>query len=195
MRSHGHKVKNILVHVKSDYAAELSAGRAKKWCSENLIQTVHSVPHVPDDNKLIETYVKLVKKLARVAAFESGVPADFWFWFCQIACHVINVSPQDTTNTTPYESAFGRPPSVHVLRVPGCLVFFKNYTSNKQSFLCPKAKAGVFVGYDQLSRSYKVYHLDTKRTVLTDECRFFEDMLPFKDTKLCQTMQLSAEPA
>ena len=92
--SHGHKVKNILVHVKSDYAAELSAGRAKKWCSENLIQTVHSVPHVPDDNKLIETYVKLVKKLARVAAFESGVPADFWFWFCQIACHVINVSPR-----------------------------------------------------------------------------------------------------
>ena len=68
MRSHGHKVKNILVHVKSDYAAELSAGRAKKWCSENLIQTVHSVPHVPDDNKLIETYIKLVKKLARVAA-------------------------------------------------------------------------------------------------------------------------------
>ena len=51
------------------------------------------------------------------------------------------------------------------------------------------------MGYDQLSRSYKVYHLDTKRTVLTDECRFFEDVFPFKDAELRQTMQLSAEPA
>ena len=89
---------------------------------------------MPVDNKLVETYVGLSKSTAKSAMFESGVTQNFWFWFLQIATHIINLSPQSTLGSTPFEAAFGTVPSVHGLRVPGFLVIFKNNTSGSKSY-------------------------------------------------------------
>ena len=55
---------------------------------------------------------------------------------------------------------------------------YYNYTENKKNITDEHAKKGVLVGYDDVSRTYKVYSLSTRRVVRTSEAEFIEDKFP-----------------
>jgi hypothetical protein len=167
MRSKSRSVKVFVLNMKSDQAKELSAGNFKQWCDEKNIKIEHSSPHEPRENAIAERMVGAVKAQARALMKNAGFPRNFWFLALCMVCHIMMFVPQSALGgeTTPHERMYGDPPSVAHLRVPGCLTYFYNYTANKKNFHADRAQRGVLVGYDDVSRSYKVYNLATKMLV------------------------------
>ena len=185
MRSKSRAIAAFVLNMKSDQAKELSRGPVKRWCQQNNIKLEHSSPHEPRENAIAERMVGVVKTQARCLMKQAGFPRNFWFWALCMVCHIMMFMPQGALgDTTPHERMYGEPPSVRHLRVPGCLTYFYNYTSHKKNFHEDRAKRGVLVGYDDLSRSYKIYNLSTKALVRSSECKFDESILPRKDAEL-----------
>ena len=109
------------------------------------------------------------------------------FFSVKMAAHILLFVPPAIfasvgVTVTPYEVMYGNPPSLLHLRTPGCLVYYYNYTENKKNITITdeRAKKGVLVGYDDVSRTYKVYSLSTRRVVRTSEAEFIEDKFPLR---------------
>ena len=195
MRSKSRSIKAFVLNMKMDQAKELCRGPVKRWCIENNIKLVHSSPHEPRENAVAERMVGTVKSQARALCKNAGFPKNFWFLALCMVCHIMCFMPQGALgDTTPHERIYGEPPSVAHLRVPGCLTYFYNYTANKKNFHADRAIKGVLVGYDDISRSYKVYNLSTKALVRSSECEFQENVLPFKEPDVRATSIQDDDP-
>ena len=62
---------------------------------------------------------------------------------------------------TPEEAYSGKKPDVGHFRIFGCLTY-SHVPSKKRTKLEPTAKKGIFVGYDEVSKSYRIYFLARK---------------------------------
>ena len=81
----------------------------------------------------------------------------------------------------------GAPPSLQFFRTVGCLVYYYAYYSyasgdSTMRFDRARAEPGVLVGFDSLSRSYKIYSLLTKRLRRSSEVVFCESTFPLKES-------------
>ncbi|XP_074319033.1 uncharacterized protein LOC141655949 [Silene latifolia] len=69
-------------------------------------------------------------------------------------------------NKTPYESLRGRKPNISYFRCFGSKCFVHNNGKNNLGKFDPRSDEGVFIGYSDHSKAYKVYN---KRTLLIEE--------------------------
>jgi hypothetical protein len=89
--------------------------------------------------------------------------------------YILNRSPTKALNgMTPYEAWHGRQPSVSHLRVFGCLAFTKEL--GHISKLDDRSTPGVFIGYAEGSKAYRILdpgalRVRTTRDVVFDEGR------------------------
>jgi hypothetical protein len=75
------------------------------------------------------------------------------------AIYVQNRSPHRILkNMTPEEAFSRKKPSVENLRIFGCPVYI-HVPKDKRKKLEPSGKKGIFVGYSESSKSYRIYIL------------------------------------
>ena len=78
------------------------------------------------------------------------------------AVYILNHSPTKALdNRTPYEAWHGRKPAVSHLRVFGCLAFAKEF--GLISKLDDRSTPGVFIGYAEGSKAYRILNPKTQR--------------------------------
>ena len=83
------------------------------------------------------------------------------------------ISHSEIGNMTPKEKFTRKKPEVSHLKIFGCPVFV-HITKDKRSKLDPSGKKGVFVGYSESSKAYRVYvpgfcNIESSRDVTFDE--------------------------
>ncbi|KAJ1689041.1 hypothetical protein LUZ63_013196 [Rhynchospora breviuscula] len=96
---------------------------------------------------------------------EFFVPKFLWAEAVNTACHVVNrACIRSKLKKTPFELWVGRTPNISYFRVFGskCFVLDK---SPKVTKFDAKSLTGIFVGYSNTSKAYKVY-LPTSRVVI-----------------------------
>ncbi|KAH9744000.1 hypothetical protein KPL70_003507 [Citrus sinensis] len=82
------------------------------------------------------------------------------------ACYVLNqVLIKHNLNKTPYELWKDRKPNIGYFKVFGCKCFVLNTKDNLGQF-DPKSDVGIFLGYSNSSKAYRVYN---KRTLVLEE--------------------------
>jgi hypothetical protein len=59
-------------------------------------------------------------------------------------------------NKTPEEVFFGKKPEVSHLRIFGCPIY-THVPKEKRTKLDPSGKKGIFVGYSESSKAYRIY--------------------------------------
>jgi hypothetical protein len=74
---------------------------------------------------------------------------------------------------TPEEMFSGKKPEVSHLKIFGCPIFV-HILKEKRNTLDPSGKKGIFVGYCEVSKAFRVYipghhHIDINRDVTFDE--------------------------
>jgi len=101
-----------------------------------------------------------------------------------IACHVLNRVPTKNSEVTPYEGWKGRKPSLHYLRMWGCLAMV-SVPINKKRKLGLKTVDCIFLGYAHHSTTYKFLVIKSEAPdVLIDtllesrDVTFFENIFP-----------------
>ncbi len=89
---------------------------------------------------------------------------------------------------TPFESWYGKRPSVKHLRVFGCIVY-KHIPKDERKKLDLKAKKCILLGYSTQRKGYWLYELDSKKITHSRDVIFNETSsveLEQKETKLIQ---------
>jgi hypothetical protein len=86
-----------------------------------------------------------------------GVPATFWGEAVKTAVRIINRSPtRSLKGVTPYEAWRRKKPKVDYFRTFGCVAYYK-VVGPGLTKLSDRAHVGVFVGYEDGAKAYRVF--------------------------------------
>uniref|UniRef100_A0AAV1UAN7 Retroviral polymerase SH3-like domain-containing protein n=1 Tax=Peronospora matthiolae TaxID=2874970 RepID=A0AAV1UAN7_9STRA len=128
----------------------------------------------------------------------------FWGEAAMAAIYIKNRLPSPKCqDQTPFEIVNGFRPSVKHMRVFGCRTFVLT-PKEKRSKWDPKAREGLFMGYEEVSKAYRVYDIEADQVVISRDVTFDESTLGFSpmlpqeivdDTALdIESMNISDEP-
>ncbi|GKE11897.1 retrovirus-related pol polyprotein from transposon TNT 1-94, partial [Tanacetum coccineum] len=159
---------------KSDNGIEFKNATLKAHYEKLGIMQQFSTARTPQQNGVVERRNRTLVEAARTMLIFSRLPEFLWAEAVATACFTQNRSIIHTRhNKTPYELLRGRKPNVEYFHVFGSLC----YPTNDQDDLGkmkPKADIGVFIGYSETSRGFRIYNRRTKKIMETINVKFDE---------------------
>ena len=97
--------------------------------------------------------------------------------------HVQNRTPHRVLeNKTPKEVFSDKKPEVSPLRIFGCPVYI-HIPKEKRTKLDPSGKKGIFVGYSESSKAYRIYFPGFKKIDISKDMTFNKDSTYKKSRK------------
>lgn len=130
------------------------------------------IPVLELPNKMALLRVLIMNKV-RCMLSDFGLSKVFWAEAASTACYLINRSPNSSLDfKVPEEVWSGNKPTYSHLKPFGCIA----YVHISQGKLNPRAKKGVFIGYPEGVKGYKVWLIDEKKCVISRDTIFNESM-------------------
>lgn len=119
--------------------------------------------------------------MARCLKIKSKLPTTFWNYFIWHVIHIINrtLTPL-LDNISPFEKLFGKSPDYAAMKTFGCLVFVSTLYRDRTKFQ-DRAENGIFLGYENGMKGYKVYCLERNKFLVSRNVRFVEHVFPYND--------------
>jgi hypothetical protein len=161
--------------LRTDNGGEFIATEFTSYCADQGIQRHYSAPYSPQQNSVVERRNQTVVGMARALLKQRGMPTIFWGEAVVTAVYILNRSPTKALEgRTRYEAWHGRKPAVSHLWVFGCLAFTKEL--GHVSKLDDRSTPGVFIGYAEGSKAYRILdlktqHVRTARDIVFNEGR------------------------
>jgi hypothetical protein len=158
--------------LRTDNGDEFTTAEFASYCADEGVQR-HYAPYSPQQNGVIEQRNQTVVGMARAHLKQRGMSAVFWGEKVVTAVYILNRSPtKDLNGRTSYEAWHGRKPTVSHLRVFGCLAFGKKLGHIGK--LDDRSTPGVFIGYAEGSKAYRILDPKTQRVRTTRDVMFDE---------------------
>ncbi|XP_052291943.1 uncharacterized protein LOC127900768, partial [Citrus sinensis] len=155
-----------IVCIRSDHGGEFENHAFESFCNNLGIEHQFSSPRTPQQNGVVERKNRSIQEMARTMLNENALPKYFWAEAVNTACYVLNrVLIRPNLNKTPYELWKDRKPNIGYFKVFGCKCFVLNTKDNLGKF-DSKSDVGIFLGYSNSSKAYRVYN---KRTLVVEE--------------------------
>jgi hypothetical protein len=123
---------------------------------------------------------------------DQDLPMCLWAEATMAAIYVQNRLPHSALGLKTPEEMFSRKkPKVSHLKIFGCPVFI-HIPKEKRNKLDPSGKKGIFVGYCEVSKAFRIYipgqhHIEISRDVT------FDEDAALKKSKLCQLEEVYEE--
>jgi len=117
-----------------------------------------TVPDTPQQNGVAERLNRVLVEMARTMMRNKGVEQDLWADAIKTAVYIKNrvTSLALPVGKTPHELWTGNKPDVSHMRVFGSTCWVVQHKSHVDCKLGDKAATGIFVGYPDGSKAYKV---------------------------------------
>ena len=94
---------------------------------------------------------------ARAMLHDQDLPMHIWAEATRTALYVQNCTPHRVLENKTLEEVFScRKPEVSHLRIFGCPMYI-HIPKEKRTKLDPLGKKGIFVGYSESSKAYRIY--------------------------------------
>ncbi|KAH9704832.1 Integrase catalytic domain-containing protein [Citrus sinensis] len=152
--------------IRSDHGGEFENHAFEIFCNDFGIEHQFSSPRTPQQNGVIKRKNKFIQEMARTMLNENSLPKYFWAESVNTACYVLNrVLIRHNLNKTPYELWKHRKLNIGYFKVFRCKCFILNTKDNLGKF-DPKSNVGIFLGYSNSSKAYRVYN---KNTLVVEE--------------------------
>ena len=120
---------------------------------------------------------------ARAMLHDQDLPMHLWAEYARTAMYVQNhTSHRVLENKTPKEVFSGKKPKVNHLKIYGCPVYI-HIPKEKRTKLDPSGKKGIFVGYSEISKAYRIYFPGFKKIDISRYVTFDEDSAYNKSKK------------
>jgi hypothetical protein len=133
-----------------------------------------TVLYNPQQNGVAERKNRTIYEVARAMIYVQALPMSLWAEACNTTMYIQNRSPHCILKgKTPKEAFIGVKPKVSHLRIFGCLVYI-HVPKEKRTKMEPSRKKGMFVGYSETSKAYRIYvpgqrYIEVSRDVTFDE--------------------------
>ncbi|KAH9705964.1 hypothetical protein KPL70_012065 [Citrus sinensis] len=152
--------------IRSDHGGEFENHAFENFCNDFGIEHQFSSPRTPQQNGVVERKNRSIQEMARTMLNKNSLPKYFWAEAVNTACYVLNpMLIRPNLNKTSYELWKDRKPNIGYFKVFGCKCFVLNTKDNLGKF-DPKSDVGIFLGYSNSSKTYRVYN---KRTLVVEE--------------------------
>ncbi|KAH9668238.1 hypothetical protein KPL70_021339 [Citrus sinensis] len=168
----GKKVKKL----RTDNGLEFCNQQFGSYCANEGIMRHRTVKNTPQQNGLAERMNRTLMEKVRCMLIQSRLPKSLWAEVLMTASYLVNLSPSSALDfKTPFEMWHGKPASYEGLRAFGCSA----YAHIKQGKLAPRALKGVFVGYPDGVKGYKIWCTDLRppKCIISRDVIFNEDEL------------------
>ncbi|KAJ0733108.1 putative RNA-directed DNA polymerase [Helianthus annuus] len=165
-----------LKSVQTDWGGELR--NLTQFFTSNGILHRRSCPHTSEQNGIVERRHRHVVETGLTLLAQSKLPQTFWSFAFQTAVYLINRLPSRlSSNKSPYQLVFQRPPDYSFLRVFGCLCFpyLRPYNQHKIDF---RSTPCIFLGYSPSHHGYQCLDQTTHRIYIARHVRFNEHVFP-----------------
>lgn len=160
--------------IRSDNGTEYTAERFDEFCKEAGIEHHLSVAYSPQQNGVCERKNRTIMDMARCMMHEMDLPKSFWAEAANTAVFLLNKLPSRAVkDQTPHEIWYERKPKLKNVKVFGC-VCYTHVPVVKRDKLDERAEAGIFIGYSQVSKAYRVYHPRRGKISVSRDVRFLE---------------------
>ena len=132
-----------------------------KNCEKHGIIHEFSSPRTPQQNGVVERKNRSLQEMARTMLHENNLAKHFWVEAVNTACYVQNkIYIRPLLNKTAYELFKGRKPNISYFHQFGCTCYILNNKVYLKKFDA-KAQKGIFLGYSERSKAYRLYNSET----------------------------------
>ncbi|MBW0555864.1 hypothetical protein O181_095579 [Austropuccinia psidii MF-1] len=178
-QSKNSKNSNLLLKIKqvvTDNGGEFTSNEFKRLFEASGIQNTLTAPHTPQQNPFAERANRSLLERTRCLLLDSKLPHQWWGESISTATYLLNRTPvASLLFRTPFELLFGKKPKIPNLHPFGCLVYINIDKCNISSKLTPRANKGLFLGYLEGHKNFKVFNFDTGKYQVTHDCLFLDD--------------------
>ncbi|KAK2982173.1 hypothetical protein RJ640_029076 [Escallonia rubra] len=179
--------------LRTDNGLEFSHRDLMSYYSDHGMEHQTSCTDTPQQNGVVERKHRHLLEVARALRFQANLPIFFWGECVLTAAYLINRMPLSTLkDRTPYEILLGKKPTYEHLRNFGCLCY-GHVNSKPHDKFAPRAKPGIFVGYPNGQKGYRIYDLESKRIYVSRDVQFLEGIYPYTKSSLGESRQVSNE--
>ena len=162
--------------IRADKGGEFTSNAFIRFCTENGIRRELANTGSPWENGVVERKNRTVVEMARTMLEHRELPRSLWAEAASTSVHIINRSPTATLHkTTPYEVYFGRKPDVSHFRVFGCDAYV-HVAKKQRGKLDSKSQKMIFVGYNTVSKGYRLYDPQRREVVVSLDVVFDEQV-------------------
>ncbi|WJX39850.1 hypothetical protein P8452_27360 [Trifolium repens] len=172
-----------ILKVRSDHGGEFENEPFATFCEDHGIVHEFSAPRTPQQNGVVERKNRSLQEMARTMMQETKLAKHFWAEAVNTACYIQNrIYIRPLLNITTYELFKGRKPNISYFHQFGCTCYILNNKAYKRKFDA-KACKGIFIGYSERSKAYRVYNSETNTVEESIHVRF-DDKEP--DSKMSE---------
>eukprot|EP00253_Pinus_taeda_P003200 PITA_03200 len=167
----GRKIKSLRL----DNGGEYTLGEFVDYFAEAGIRREFTVPYNPQQNGVAERKNRSIVGVAKAMLHDQGLPLFLWAEACNTAVYLQNRSLHRALGHMTREEAFsGKKPDIGHLRIFGCITY-SYIPKEKRTKLEPTAEKGIFVGYSETSKAFRIYIPAQKKVVIRWDVKFKED--------------------
>lgn len=158
----------------------LQSHNGKEYCNKEFDDFLKSrgigrrltVTHNPEQNGVAERRNRTLMDMTRCLLIQSRLPNSFWGEAVNTANYIRNRCPSKTLNgETPYKKWTGRTPNVSYFKEFGCEIHTLNRDPTKGK-LDPRSKKGIFIGYAEKSKAYRIWIPEERRVDIARDMKF-----------------------
>jgi hypothetical protein len=146
------------------------------FCKSERIRRELIVPHNPQQNGVAEINNRSIEETVKALLNDQGLSMFLWGEETMMEIYVQKISPHRILkDMTPEEAFSGKKPNVENLRIFGCPVY-SHIPKDKRNKLEPSGKKGIFVGYNDSSKAYRIYIPEQQKIEISRDVTFNERM-------------------
>jgi hypothetical protein len=138
--------------IRTDRGKEY-AGKFQRFLHRDGIVHRTSTPYTPEQNAAAKRYNRSLLEKTRALLNEHQTTNLLWGDAIKTAAHIRNLMPRTGQHLSPFELLFDKKPSGDHLKIFVCTVHIPRKLRDKTD---PVSKKGLFVGYAEFSRAWRV---------------------------------------
>jgi hypothetical protein len=160
--------------LRPDNGGEYTSKEFVRFCRDVGIKRELTTPYNPQQNGVVERKNGTIMEAVKTMIHDQDLPMHLWAEASRTIVYLQNKLSQSALGfKTPKEIFFGNKSEVSHLKIFGCPVFV-HIPKEKRTKLDPSGKKGIFVGYCEVSKAFRIYipgyhHIEINGDVTFDE--------------------------
>jgi transposase InsO family protein len=172
-------MKKKIKTLRTDNGGEYTSKELFSFYKSTRIRRELVVPHNPQQNGVVERKNRSIEETIKALLNDQDLSMFLWGEATMTKIYIQNRIPHRILKDMTPEEAFSvKKPNVENLRIFGCQVY-SHIPKDKRNKLEPSRKKGIFVGYSDSSKAYKIYILEQYKIEVSRDVTFNERM-PFR---------------
>jgi hypothetical protein len=165
--------------LRTNNGGEYTSKEFVSFCKSVGVRRELTIPHNPQQNGVAERKNISIEETVKALMNNQGLSMYLWGEATMRTIYVQNKSPHRILkDMNPEEAFLEKKTNVEHLRIFGCPVYI-HIPKDKRKKLEPSGKKGIFVGYSESSKAYKIYIPEQHKVEVNKDVTFNEKM-PFK---------------